>query len=260
VASSGAALSRDSTLARCSGARKGLWPCPRARPGASVLRSCGAGSTLSPGVDVAPGRRRCARASTLPTGVDVAPGRRRCPRASTLATSADAAHERRRCPRASTLPGAGHGQRARWWAPSAESRRWWSRPAVRRPAPLAGSGAGKGGRAPRARAWGQRAADPVLARGPAGPGPGRRVRVGVLRGSSRGQHGQQGGHLLGGRLTADQPQRRWGRLVGARVRVAAHSGMFPCFFGGRVSRLVRSARSALVTFIRVLLGVITVSM
>ena len=36
--------------------------------------------------------------------------------------------------------------------------------------------------------------------------------------------------------------------------------MFPCFFGGSDSRLVRSARSALVTFIRVFDGVMTVSM
>src|SRR3712207_7636368 len=29
-----------------------------------------------------------------------------------------------------------------------------------------------------------------------------------------------------------------------------HSGMFPCFFGGSVSRLVRSARSAFTTWLR----------
>jgi len=38
-----------------------------------------------------------------------------------------------------------------------------------------------------------------------------------------------------------------------------HNGMFPCFFGGSVSRLVRSARRARVTFIRVFEGEITVS-
>ena len=42
-------------------------------------------------------------------------------------------------------------------------------------------------------------------------------------------------------------------------RLTGHSGMFPCFFGGRVARLFRSARSALVTFIRVFDGVMTVS-
>jgi hypothetical protein len=36
--------------------------------------------------------------------------------------------------------------------------------------------------------------------------------------------------------------------------------MFPCFLGGSVSRLVFSARKALVTFIRVFDGEITVSM
>lgn len=45
-----------------------------------------------------------------------------------------------------------------------------------------------------------------------------------------------------------------------RRRSAAHSGMFPCFFGGSVSRLVRRARSARVTFIRVFDGEMTVSM
>ena len=36
--------------------------------------------------------------------------------------------------------------------------------------------------------------------------------------------------------------------------------MFPCFLGGSVARLVRSARRALVTFIRVFDGVMTASM
>jgi hypothetical protein len=36
--------------------------------------------------------------------------------------------------------------------------------------------------------------------------------------------------------------------------------MFPCFFGGSVSRFVFSARNARVTFIRVLDGEMTVSM
>jgi hypothetical protein len=40
----------------------------------------------------------------------------------------------------------------------------------------------------------------------------------------------------------------------------SHSGMFPCFLGGRLSRLVRRARSARVTFIRVFDGLMTVSM
>ena len=44
--------------------------------------------------------------------------------------------------------------------------------------------------------------------------------------------------LLGRGLAPHQPQDRRG--VGRAVGVLAHSGMFPCFFGGRVSRLVRS--------------------
>ena len=36
-----------------------------------------------------------------------------------------------------------------------------------------------------------------------------------------------------------------------------HSGMFPCFFGGRASRLLRSLRSASATVHRVAAGSIT---
>ena len=39
-----------------------------------------------------------------------------------------------------------------------------------------------------------------------------------------------------------------------------HSGMFPCFFGGRLPRLFRSARSARITCARVSCGEITRSM
>lgn len=42
--------------------------------------------------------------------------------------------------------------------------------------------------------------------------------------------------------------------------VAAHSGMFPCFFGGKVCRLLRSARSAWITCDLVSAGIITRSM
>ena len=45
----------------------------------------------------------------------------------------------------------------------------------------------------------------------------------------------------------------------AAGRLAAHSGMFPCFFGGSVSRLERRARSALMTYGRVCDGSITES-
>lgn len=43
------------------------------------------------------------------------------------------------------------------------------------------------------------------------------------------------------------------------VIVPPYSGMFPCFFGGRLARLVRSARSALVTATRVAAGSMTPS-
>ena len=39
----------------------------------------------------------------------------------------------------------------------------------------------------------------------------------------------------------------------------AHSGMFPCFFGGSDSRLFRSSRSALMTYARVCDGAMTAS-
>ncbi len=90
----------------------------------------------------------------------------------------------------------------------------------------------------------------------------------------RGEDRHDGSDLLGRRGAVDH-DRRLGRTAGGRGRgVAAwcvlagpalgrrrgHSGMFPCFLGGSVARLVRSARSALVTFIRVFDGVMTVSM
>ena len=49
------------------------------------------------------------------------------------------------------------------------------------------------------------------------------------------------------------------RRIGFGGGVATHSGMFPCFFGGRFSRLVRRARNALVTATRVAAGSITPS-
>ena len=47
----------------------------------------------------------------------------------------------------------------------------------------------------------------------------------------------------------------WDRNRGGR----AQSGMLPCFFGGSVSRLVRSVRSARVTWARVADGAMTAS-
>ena len=47
---------------------------------------------------------------------------------------------------------------------------------------------------------------------------------------------------------------RRGIIPGSSFRVIRHSGMFPCFFGGRLARLVRSARSALMMATRVAAG------
>ena len=96
--------------------------------------------------------------------------------------------------------------------------------------------------------------------------------VGTLAAAERGQDDDERGDLLGSRMPRDDAQGgvvRSGVVsrVGAAGRGArrpilgrAHSGMFPCFFGGSVSRLFRSARSARVTFMRVFDGLMTVSM
>jgi hypothetical protein len=69
----------------------------------------------------------------------------------------------------------------------------------------------------------------------------------ALRQSSH-DDGQRGEFLCGGLTTHDSKQ---GAL--------AHSGMFPCFLGGSVSRLLASTRSALVTCTRVCDGGMTAS-
>ena len=71
------------------------------------------------------------------------------------------------------------------------------------------------------------------------------------------EHADDRGDLLG-RRGAEDPDR--GQLLGRPSSLSPQSGMLPCFLGGSVSRLVRSARSAFVTFIRVFEGVMTVSM
>ena len=73
-------------------------------------------------------------------------------------------------------------------------------------------------------------------------------------GGPGGEHCDQRGQLGIGRPAADHPEHRSARLA------LAHSGMFPCFFGGSVSRLVRSIRSAWTTYRRVYDGGITESM
>lgn len=70
------------------------------------------------------------------------------------------------------------------------------------------------------------------------------------------QNGDEHTDFVCGRITVLDPDVRNGLFWGF---VNAHSGMFPCFLGGRLSRLVLSARNARVTFIRVLLGLMTVS-
>ena len=80
-----------------------------------------------------------------------------------------------------------------------------------------------------------------------------------------GQDSDERRDLLGGGVADDLDALRRNGVgdVGGDVGVGElghQSGMFPCFLGGSVSRLVRRARSALVTFIRVFEGVMTVSM
>ena len=87
-----------------------------------------------------------------------------------------------------------------------------------------------------------------------GVGRPRPERCGPAPGAPLGQRGddnRERGELLGGRLPADDGEERTAFLT--------HSGMFPCFFGGRVSRLFASTRSALVTCTRVCEGGMTAS-
>ncbi len=66
------------------------------------------------------------------------------------------------------------------------------------------------------------------------------------RGENGDERGHEGGHLFGGRVALDDAQ-------------FGHSGMFPCFLGGSVARLSRSARSALTIWTLVSDGLITAS-
>lgn len=87
--------------------------------------------------------------------------------------------------------------------------------------------------------------------------PARGCLLGGGLGGARGpgsQHRHHSRDLLGCRVAADHPQ-IW---LGHGVRFG-HSGMFPCFLGGRVSRLVRSKRSTRVISTRVSCGLITAS-
>lgn len=94
-------------------------------------------------------------------------------------------------------------------------------------------------------------------------GIGRCVR---LCGIPGGNDGDQHREFLGRHIALDDAQNRRGCLgdfVGWDVALLSwgvHSGMFPCFFGGSVSRFVRSRRSAFTISARVWRGWITASM
>src|SRR5699024_6053977 len=82
----------------------------------------------------------------------------------------------------------------------------------------------------------------------------------------RRDHHRDGGELVVTQVALHQPhvggthrEGVLGRRGGAGGPLGAHSGMFPCFLVGSVSRLVRSARSARATSRRVSAGRITPS-
>ena len=119
--------------------------------------------------------------------------------------------------------------------------------------------AGGEGRAP---ATGrQRASYRATRRRPGGADRCRRVTVVTAGG---GHDGDERCELDGvGGSAYDAEHRTLGcrpRCGVGRAAVVAHSGMFPCFLGGRVARLVRRARSARVIWARVSLGRMTASM
>ncbi len=123
---------------------------------------------------------------------------------------------------------------------------WWQLVRALRTTGSAGKAAGPPG--PRTR--GEDGAEPAPRRRP--------LRARLLRRGSGGcsrhplQHHGQCGDLLGRGIALHEEQ-------GSAVLVLAHSGMFPCFFGGRLSRLVRSSRRARMISVRVSCGWITAS-
>ena len=78
------------------------------------------------------------------------------------------------------------------------------------------------------------------------------------------EHRGQGRDLENRRIPADDPNvgtgcltrtgLTWAGLACAGLVSAGHSGMFPCFLGGRMARFVRSARSPFTTATRVAAG------
>ncbi len=112
----------------------------------------------------------------------------------------------------------------------------------------------KTGLPPGRAAMGQRVPDRSAGSAPGGTDG---LRLGCAT-SAAGEHRNERGQLLGCRLTADHAQQggcRGRPLAG----LGAHSGMFPCFLGGRDSRLLRSCRRARMTWMRVSEGAITAS-
>jgi hypothetical protein len=68
--------------------------------------------------------------------------------------------------------------------------------------------------------------------------------------AARGEDGEHGGEFFRCRVAPDDSEDLDGRgfrggCVLGRTLGGGHSGMFPCFLGGSVSRFVRSARRAL---------------
>ena len=122
------------------------------------------------------------------------------------------------------------------------------------------TGAGSGafvqpGQAPGAWALDNRAAQRRAPRRPAGlwcPAAGS-----ALWCAGGSQHGEQRSELLRAGFASHDANglRLGGSIAASRV----HRGMFPCFLGGRLSRLVRSSRRALMTSRRVSAGAITAS-
>ena len=115
-----------------------------------------------------------------------------------------------------------------------------------------GRSAGQAARPPAAGAVEERSSQAAAGGGPLGA---RTLLGGTGGRTGRGhrlQHGRQRGDLLVARVALDDEERRTSFL--------AHSGMFPCFFGGSVPRLERSSRSARITSVRVSCGWITASM
>ena len=159
------------------------------------------------------------------------------------------------------------GRSRRTWATTVGKRPPWANRSGPRRRPADGrrptAGQGGGARAPAVAGPGRPDEPP----GRVGPRRPCVLGSGLLAAEGR-EHDDERRDLLGRRV-ARHGQRgvrcahaelRSGRSKLLRRGSAGHSGMFPCFLGGSVSRLFCSARRARVTFIRVLDGLMTVSM